>query len=262
MQATSNTTVLRAALLALIGAVLFALVPARASAFSLPGLPPFLGGATQVSGLSGVCLRIGTLEGTLKERVQAATSRYDRKADERLSRATIKLSANVNIRALRAETDAKLSSYFKSLEAKGTSPQKRQAIADFKVRVVQASGTRRDAIDAASKAYLDGVTAVYRGRAESVRKLAAEMRGEFSAALLSADGRCRSGADGLVVRTELGPTLEGIERAYAVKFNDRTELGAALLALASARAQAIASANAAFAAELNASSQSLAAVLQ
>lgn len=267
MQTTSNTPVFsRRALLIACSALAFLAVcmaPARVSAFSLPSLPSLFNGATNpVSGLSGVCLRVGALEGEIQDRVKAATAKYDKRADERLARAAGKLSANAHSRALRAETDTKLSAYFKTLEAKGSTPQKRQAIADFRARVVKASNARREAIDAASKTYLDGVTAVYRGRAERVRTLALEMRGELSAVLLAAEGRCRSGADASVVRTELGSALGGIEQAYAAKLNDRNELEAALSALAAARTEAIAQANAAFTAELNASSQSLSAVLQ
>lgn len=252
--------------------MLFAL-PASAYAFTLPSFPSlpsfFRGSSTNAEMplpegvvLAGACLKLSALDARVGERVRAATARYEDKAQLRLARMSAGLQVRGSLQA-RAQTDARLAAYFKTLDSKaGTDAAKKHAVADFKERVVKASDARRSAIDAAAKAYLSGSSAVARGRIEQVKKLAEDMRLELSAAVSSGDGRCRIGADQAAVRADLQKTLSAIERTYAAKLLDRGSLAAGLLALSDTYTGAIEKANASFSAELDSASQALNSVLQ
>ncbi len=246
-----------------------ACAPLSAVAFSFPDFLNNSGNALNsrpssaaAVSLSGVCARLGSLNGSVSARLASAAAEYQKKAEEKEARTAAALSAKSTNASTRAAADVKLEAYFKRLETiAGTDAAKKAAVSTFKVRVVKASDVRRDAVDAAARIYAEGVSARLRERAAEVKTLGEQMRTELSEAIAASDTRCRSGSDVAAVRTELQKVLAAVERSYTAKLTDRTRLMASLAVLADERKAAIAKADATFAGELNASSQDLRTVL-
>lgn len=251
-------------------AIVMACAPLSAAAFSLPDFLNNSGNALNsrpssaaAVSLSGVCARLGSLNGSVSARLASAAAEYQKKAEEKEARTAAALSAkSTNNASARAAADVKLEAYFKRLETiAGTDAAKKAAVSTFKVRVVKASDVRRDAVDAAARIYAEGVSTRLRERAAEVKTLGEQMRTELSEAIAGSDTRCRSGSDVAAVRTELQKVLASVERSYTAKLTDRTRLMASLAVLADERKAAIAKADATFAGELDASSQDLRTVL-
>jgi hypothetical protein len=139
----------------------------------------------------------------------------------------------------RSAWDANRTAQFAKLEARATTDNQKQAVADFKVAVKSAIAARRAAVDTAIAAFREGVKSLIASRKEDVSSNFTAFSDEVKAAFDSAKSDCASGKDPATIRTNLRNAIQAAKAKFHSNKIETPKIGGNIQPLIDARRAAV-----------------------
>jgi hypothetical protein len=190
--------------------------------------------------LTTVDTMIGDTTGSRYNQLQSDFTKQSGQIQTNLSNLDQKLAG------ARAEADSKRHQDFADLTAKAATPAEQQAIAMFETTVNQAINTERAAVDAANKAFVQGLLSAISDRRADLAAASANYKTAVTTALATAKASCEGGTDPATVRSTLQAALQAARANFETALQNADQSSPDLSTLKATRQSAVTAANAAF----------------
>jgi hypothetical protein len=172
------------------------------------GFPNQVRAVEQVTN-GAVCLRLETATNSIRTKLAENKERWDARKIERSENWTEKTSnLQDRLEQKRLEADDKRDDAIEKLKAEYPDAEQREAIEEFQNTVEKAVTDRRNAFDAAHKAYREVVASLLQKRHDSFKTALATQKAAIDAAIAQAKSDCATGVEASEIRTELANAIK------------------------------------------------------
>jgi len=172
------------------------------------------------TGGANFCTNLNTFSTQYSSAVQQRVNALQQKIEQsNASLASVRVKEDQALSTTRQNMDAKKEQYYAQLEAKATTDEQKTAVQNFETAMDAASTARKSAIDAANKAFRDGVDAIIAQKQPLIQQAGPAFEAAVKSAFDKAKSSCTSGTASATVRSTLLTDLKTAKDQFKTAVN-------------------------------------------
>lgn len=187
-----------------------------------------------------VCERISNFAENLNSKASEAEDKVNSNQQNRLKNWTEKTKqADANLERLRTNWSKNRDEQFSKLEEAAKTDEQKKAVSDFETTTKKAITTRQAAVDAANKAFRDGVQELIMNRQDKIDSLVSGFVSARKEALDKVQADCSASKDAKTIRADFQAALKTVRTQFQSDRQDVAKVGNQIQALIQVRRTAV-----------------------